>query len=80
MTDRAIPGWPRVLNEAWAAAYIGMSPSSFRRGPAADLTAINLTAQRKGWLRDDLDEWVDRQAGRSIKSAGDGWEDLGNTG
>ena len=61
-----LPGWPRGMREALAAAYVGLSFSTFRRewregrapGP------VRLTAGRQVWLRDDLDRWLDRKAGR----------------
>jgi hypothetical protein len=72
---KPLPGWPRVLGEAWAAAYVGLSPSAFLRGPARELAAIALTAQRRGWLRDDLDAWIDRRAGRQGAGASS-WDDM----
>lgn len=66
---RRLPDWPRVLPEGWAAVYVGLSVSSFRRGPAKDLKAIKLSPHRKGYLREDLDAWIDERAGRPVPEA-----------
>jgi hypothetical protein len=70
--SRGIPGWPRALCEDWAAAYVGqLSPGTFRievdagRIPAAG----QLTAQRKAWLIEDLDAYLDRRSGKRPKPA-----------
>jgi predicted DNA-binding transcriptional regulator AlpA len=64
--DRRLPDWPRGMREALAADYVGLSFSTFRRewsegrapGP------VHLTPGRQVWLREDLDRWLDRKAGR----------------
>jgi predicted DNA-binding transcriptional regulator AlpA len=64
--DRRLPDWPRGMREALAADYVGLSSSTFRRewsegrapGP------VHLTPGRQVWLREDLDQWLDRKAGR----------------
>jgi predicted DNA-binding transcriptional regulator AlpA len=56
--------------EGLAAAYVGMSITTFRnevakgRGPKP----IRLTTKRIAWLRDDLDGWLDRLAGKVAAS------------
>lgn len=75
---RRLPDWPRVLPEQWAAVYVGLSAASFRRGPAKELQPVRLSAARKGYLREDLDAWVDRQAGRDNAAVPEGnvWDSL----
>lgn len=63
---RRLPDWPRGMREPLAAEYVGLSFSTFRRewtesrapGP------VLLTRGRQVWLREDLDRWLDRKAGR----------------
>jgi hypothetical protein len=66
MSDRPLPGWPRGLREELAAAYIGVSPSLLRREVAADRAPhpVQVTAGRLVYLREDLDAYLDRLAGR----------------
>jgi prophage regulatory protein len=61
-----MPHWPRVLGEELAASYVGLSASSTRAlRKAGDFPQpIQLTPGRVGWLREDLDAWVDKRAGR----------------
>ena len=64
MGDRlALPGWPPVLHEAWAAAYLSLSPSTFRAQVAPAVPAVKLTPGRVGWMRDDLDRWLATRPG-----------------
>ena len=58
---------PRVLRAAAAAHYCGIGESTFRERVAPALQAVTL-AEVKGWLREDLDAWIDRQAGRAPAS------------
>jgi predicted DNA-binding transcriptional regulator AlpA len=64
-----LPGWPPVLNEAWAAAYLSLSQSTFRSAVVPSVPAIQLTPGRVGWLRVDLDRWLAKQAGRDAGSS-----------
>jgi predicted DNA-binding transcriptional regulator AlpA len=65
MSDCAgLPGWPRALREEWAAAYVGMSASLFRTAVASEVSPVRLSKTRVAWLREDLDAWLDRRAGR----------------
>lgn len=74
--SRPLPGWPRGLDAELAAAYVGLSRSSWeslvKAGDAP--AAVWLTAGRKVWLREDLDAWLDKRAGR-VNDAGsaDAW-------
>lgn len=72
-----IPGWPPVLHEEWAAAYLSLSPSTFRAEVAPKVKAVALTRRRVGWLRADLDRWLAEKAGHVATSAGDHnpWDD-----
>ncbi len=72
-----LPGWPRGLHEDWAAAYVGLSTSSFRTVARDEgISAVWLTARRKVYLREDLDAWLDRKAGRTNDKPLTGWEYL----
>lgn len=57
----ALPYWPRVLRREWAAAYLGLSVSIFDRERAAGNLPgpVQITSSIKGWVRDDLDCWID---------------------
>ena len=70
MPDRPLPGWPRAMNEEWASAYISLSQSLFRVQVEAGEAPqpVWLTPGRKAWLREDLDAYLDRKAGRSPAS------------
>ena len=72
----ALPGWPRGLREDLAAAYVGISSALLRvelragRFPAA----VQITAGRIVWLRDDLDLCrLDRKAGREVRDDAAEW-------
>lgn len=73
MPSRPLPDWPRGLQEAMAAAYVGISPGQFRafvdRGEAPK--PVHFPGRRIVWLRDDLDAWLDRLAGRAPVSLAD---------
>jgi hypothetical protein len=59
---RELPGWPPAMCEEWAAAYVGqLSVSAFRTEVKAGriAAAVQLTAGRKAWLREDLDAYLD---------------------
>jgi len=58
-----LPDWPPVLHEAWAAAYLSLSLSTFRKTVVPEVPAVKLTVRRVGWLRADLDNWLARKAG-----------------
>ena len=59
MPDPRLPGWPRALREDLAAAYVGLSASTFRAAVAPAVPAVRLSPGRVAWLRDDLDRWLD---------------------
>lgn len=68
MSDRRpLPGWPLGLVLELAAAYVGLSETTFQaevkagRAPAA----VWLTDGRKVWHRHQLDRWLDDKAGQT---------------
>ena len=68
-----LPGWPPVLHEAWAAAYLALSPSTFRTSVVPEVPPVQLTHRRIGWLRTDLDAWLARRAPAGQASEGNVW-------
>jgi predicted DNA-binding transcriptional regulator AlpA len=64
--------WPRGLPVEEAARYIGLSVSTLRAEVIAGRAPkpIRLTRRRLVWLREDLDAYLDRAAGRSPTSGG----------
>jgi prophage regulatory protein len=70
LSDRSLPNWPRGLREELAAEYVGLAPSTFRREVTERRAPqpIRLTPGRLVWLKEDLDAWLDRVAGRSTAS------------
>ena len=60
-----LPTWPRAMNVDLAAAYVALSVTSFRTYVVPSVPSIPLTPGRVGWLREDLDAWLDKQAGRT---------------
>ncbi len=76
LAPHEMPGWPRSMGLELAAAYVGLSPSTFRaqvdRSGSTAPQPIALTAGRRVWLKEDLDAWLDRAAGRGTTAAGTG--------
>lgn len=74
MGDVRLPYWPRGLSEPLAAAYVGLSESTFRAQVIPEVKPVALTKGRQVWLREDLDAWLDRKAGRGQPSdSGSEW-------
>ncbi len=71
--DARLPNWPRGMRQSLAAAYLGLSEATFRVQVASEVPPVQLTPGRAVWLRDDLDAYLDRKAGRSAAAAGDEW-------
>ncbi len=72
--DLALPGWPSVLHEAWAAAYLSLS--TFRTQVVPDVPAVQLASRRVGWLRSDLDKWLALRCGDPAASPSHNpWDD-----
>ena len=65
-----LPDWPRGMNMELAAAYLSLSPSLLRSEVEAGEAPqpVWLTAGRKIWLREDLDAYLDRKAGKPAVS------------
>ncbi len=64
MPDRAAAAWiPRGLTVIDAARYVGLAPSTIRTLDGFP-EPVHLTRRRKVYLREDLDTWLDRKAGR----------------
>jgi len=64
MTDR----WPRAMPAETAAEYCGIGITMLRRtGPAP----VRIGEKRLVWMKEDLDKWLDRLAGRETVSADD---------
>jgi len=54
---------PRVLSVQAACHYLSVSPSTIHRiTSAGELRTIRLTPGRIGYLRDELDRWIDANA------------------
>jgi predicted DNA-binding transcriptional regulator AlpA len=67
MPDGAGPRYaypPRRMRVDEAARYVALSETAFR---ALALPTVRIGGT-VGWLRDDLDAWLDRQAGRAAPS------------
>jgi hypothetical protein len=71
-----LPGWPRGMREELAAGYVGLSVGTLRAERArGSITApVQLTPGRIVYLREDLDAYLDRKAGRLATAATDGRE------
>lgn len=64
--SRHIPdAWPRGMRDDVAAAYVGLSRSTFLREVQAGAAPepCNITNGRRIWLRDQLDDWLDELFG-----------------
>ena len=73
--SEALPGWPPVLHEAWAARYLSLSTSTFRAIVAPVVPPIQLTPGRVGWLRADLDAWIAKKAANALLSPANPWDE-----
>lgn len=47
------------MPEGLAAAYVGLSTSTFRQVVRPTVPPVRLTPGRIAWLREDLDAWLD---------------------
>ena len=63
------PDWPRAMRVPDAAAYVGLSNTTFLREVAPRLKSVPLTCRTVAWLREDLDAWLDQRAGRAAALA-----------
>lgn len=69
MPDGAVYPWPRFMRAERAAAYLDVSKSHFLAAIAPELRQVRLSPGVAGWLREDLDAWLDARAGRAVASA-----------
>ena len=67
--------WPRGMRLPVAAAYIGLSESAFRGGVKSGKLPQpkRLTRRRDIWLKDDLDNFLDRLFDRLGEDQGNEW-------
>lgn len=70
MKDVAMPAWQRALSQPLAAAYTGLSEGSFRSYVMKEVPPVRLSKKRIAWLREDLDAWLDRKAGKDPAETG----------
>ena len=56
-----LPGWPLILRRELAAAYVGLSTSTFDVEVKAGRLprAVSITGTVRCWHRADLDAWAD---------------------
>ena len=54
-----------------AAEYLDVSTTTFRTTIAPELQSVRISPGVVGYLRPEIDEWLDRKAGRAPSSAGD---------
>ena len=66
--SEALPFWPRCMRADKAAAYLDIKPTAFRQHVAPNLRAVHPTPGSVAYLREDLDAYLDRQAGRVAAS------------
>lgn len=66
MADRsALPGWPRLMPEPMAAAYLQIGTTTLRDcGPAPKRLGRSVR-----WDRRDLDRWTDTLDGQPLSAA-----------
>lgn len=75
MGDAPLPFTPRALTADLAALYCGMSRSAWDARVAAGTAPKPFYMDaRPRWLREDLDAWLDAQAGRMPASAANPWD------
>ncbi len=77
MADGAGERWPRAMKADTAAEYLDVSKTHFLDVIAPGLPFVRWSDRTIRWLRDDLDAWLDQQAGRAAPSraaAPAGWE------
>ena len=67
---RSLPDWPRGMPAWMAAEYIGVSPGMLRTlEDGQQIAATWVSNGRKVYLREELDLFLDRKAGRIKHSA-----------
>lgn len=76
--DKRIPDqWPRGMRLEVAAAYLGLSESAFQRvvGSGKLPQPRWITRGRKIWLKDELDDFLDRLFEKSGNTEAQAWLD-----
>ncbi|WP_160119683.1 helix-turn-helix transcriptional regulator [Rhodovarius lipocyclicus] len=63
--------WPQLMRADTAAEYLDVSKTTFLTTIARELQSVRISAGVVGYLRPEIDEWLDRKAGRAPSSAGD---------
>lgn len=64
MPDGSTLPWPRLLRAEKAAAYLDVSKGHFLSSIAPEIAPVRLSPHVVGWLREDLDAWLEGKAGR----------------
>lgn len=65
MDRKELPGWPRLLNEPMAAAYLSIGTTTLRaHGPQAKRRGKRVLYDIR-----DLDRWADRLGGQPLDEA-----------
>lgn len=56
-----LPDWPRIMRREKAAQYLDISPATLDQAVASGKMPkpIPITGTIKGWVRDDLDAWIE---------------------
>ncbi len=67
--------WARGMKQEVAASYVGLSPSGFLRAVSVGMLPQPkwITRGRKIWLKDDLDDFLDRLFKRSSNVEEEAW-------
>lgn len=69
----------RVLSTKEAAAYLNISPTSFKEYVAPSLPRVRILKTSVGYLLDDLDDYLNRMTGKKAAPLASGWDKyLGN--
>lgn len=56
-----LPDWPRIMRREKAAQYLDISPAMLDQAVTSGKMPkpIPITGTIKGWVRDDLDAWIE---------------------
>lgn len=70
MGESAAARWPRAMKAETAAEYLDASKTHFLDIIAPQIASVRWSDRTVRWLRDDLDNWLDQQAGRTAPLPG----------
>ena len=72
-----LPGWPLMLRREQAAAYIGMSPSTFDAECKAGRLprAVQMTLSLHAWHRGDLEAWAEDRRSAATAATSNPFDD-----